>query len=275
MKRRALIPWMFLAPSLSCVCMFVLIPFADAVRRSFFSAMSGEFQGFRNYQVIFQNESFQLASWNTFRFTAICVPLVLVLSLLLAVLLFSCGGKDFLKTSFLIPMAIPAAAIALLWQALFQENGLLSSLLGRSENWLDSGWAYLLLAGSYLWKNVGYAMVLWLAGLNSIPVSLYEAAMADGAGALRRFYYITLPCLAPTFYTVAVICLVNSFKVFREAYLIAGDYPHDCIYLLQHLFNNWFLTLDIDRLCAAATVMTAAVLPVILLLQHRFGREEA
>jgi len=117
-------------------------------------------------------------------------------------------------------------------------------------------------------------MVLWLAGLDTISVSLYEAARVDGAGALRCFRYITLPGLAPTMGTVAVISLLNSFKVFREAYLISGPYPHDSIYQLQHLFNNWFTDMDISRLCAAAVLLCIVLAALILLIQHFWQGQE-
>lgn len=275
--RKAVLPWLFLGPSLLCVSIFVVIPFVDAVRRSFFSAMSGEFVGTKNYDIIFQNKAFQLAGWNTIRFTLLCIPALILLSLALALLVHACKERrGIFKTSFLIPMAIPVASIVLIWKVLFHENGLLNkaavAMGGAPIDWLHSSWAFLLLIISYLWKNSGYDMVLWLSGISSIPGSLFEAAQVDGANAFQTFFRITLPNLKPTLFTITVLSLLNSFKVFREAYLVAGDYPDDSMYMLQHLFNNWFLTLDIDKMCAAATVMAVTVLVVILMLQFFLGR---
>lgn len=269
--------WIFLLPSLAGVSGFVLIPFLDAFRRSFFGAMNGQFVGFKNYAAVFENQAFQLAAGNTLRFVAICIPALVVTSLLLAVMVSALKEKSGLyKTSFLIPMAIPVASIALLWKAFFHQNGLLNrtvvALGGATVDWMNTDWAFVLLVLSYLWKNTGYDMVLWTAGLSGISPSLYEAAQVDGAGAVSRFFRITLPQLMPTLFTITVLSLLNSFKVFREAYLIAGDYPHSSIYMLQHLFNNWFVTLDIDKLCAAATLLAGAVFALILLLQRLWAR---
>lgn len=111
----AWVPWLFLLPSLLAVSIFVVVPFADVVRRSFFSAIGGKFVGFQNYISVFHNEAFQLAAHNTAKFTAVCIPLLLVISLLLAILLDAVRERrGILKTSFLIPLTIPAASVALL-----------------------------------------------------------------------------------------------------------------------------------------------------------------
>ena len=133
--------------------------------------------------------------------------------------------------------------------------------------------AFWVLIFTYLWKNSGYDMILFLAGLDGISPDIYEAAAVDGANAKQVFLYITLPNLMPTAIMTAILSLLNTFKVFREAYLVAGPYPHDSIYLLQHLFNNWFLSLDLPRLSAAA-VMVAAMLLIFILLIQRVWKEE-
>ena len=104
-------------------------------------------------------------------------------------------------------------------------------------------------------------MILWLAGLGAIPEEQYEAAKVQGAGAWACFRYITLPQLKETLFVTALLSFVKAFRVFREACLLAGEYPHESIYMLQHLFNNWFVNLDIQKMTAAA-VMTGGVLLV-------------
>lgn len=272
-------PWLFLAPSLLMVSVLVLVPFADVLRRSFFSAMGGEFVGLKNYLDVFRNEAFQLAAGNTARFTLICIPLLLAFSLLLALLVDAFKERrGIFKTSFLIPMSIPVASVVLLWKVMFHENGLLNRLIqsmgAEPVSWLDSGWAMAVLMFTYIWKNAGYDMVLWLSGITAISPALYESASLDGAGALRRFFHITLPNLMPTLFTAAVLSLLNSFKVFREAYLIAGSYPHESIYMLQHVFNNWFTKLDIDKMCTGAVLMALVVIGLIGVLQLMWGRRD-
>lgn len=278
-KKETIAAWLFLMPSLAGIMFFILIPFGDVVRRSFYEAMSGKFVGIDNYITVFINEAFQLAAKNTGRFILICIPLLMAISLFLSILVM--GQKkfgDFFKSSFLVPMAIPVASIVLLWDIFFNKNGLLNKMilmLGyQSIDWMHTSKAFYILVFSYLWKNTGYDMVLWLAGLNGISLALYEAAAIDGAGAWGKFRYITLPGLLPTAFTLFVLSLINSFKVFREAYLIAGSYPDNSIYMLQHLFNNWFVTLDIQKMCAAAIVVAVILLIFILIAQRYSNRGE-
>lgn len=278
-KKETIAAWLFLMPSLAGIMFFILIPFGDVVRRSFYEAMSGKFVGIDNYITVFINEAFQLAAKNTGRFILICIPLLMAISLFLSILVM--GQKkfgDFFKSSFLVPMAIPVASIVLLWDIFFNKNGLLNRMilmLGyQSVDWMHTSKAFYILVFSYLWKNTGYDMVLWLAGLNGISLALYEAAAIDGAGAWGKFRYITLPGLLPTAFTLFVLSLINSFKVFREAYLIAGSYPDNSIYMLQHLFNNWFVTLDIQKMCAAAIVVAVILLIFILIAQRYSNRGE-
>lgn len=271
--REAVAGWLFMLPSLAGVGLFVLAPFLGTVHRSFLNIAGSRFVGLANYAAVLGNAAFRLAAANTLRFLGVCLPLLLVISLLLALAVYALGqsgGVRVLRTSLLLPVAIPVAAIALLWQALFADrgilNGLLAALGARPISFLSTGAIFWVLIASYVWRNAGYDMVLWLAGLDSIPASLYDAAAVDGAGPWQQFWYITRPGLAPTLFAAAVLSLLNAFKAFREVYLVAGGYPPDAIYQLQHLFNNWFLALDIARLSAGAVLLAGALLLLILLL---------
>ncbi len=270
--------WLFLLPSLLGVIIFVLLPFLDVIRRSFYEAMSGRFAGFANYTLVLNNTAFRLAAGNTARFLITCIPLLLAVSLGLSLLLYY--QKEhirFFKTSFLLPMAIPVASVVLLWRLLFHEDGLLNGILlymGKEKlDFMNTDKAFLVLIISYLWKNTGYNMILWLTGLNGIPAALYEAASVDGAGFLAKFRYITMPLLLPSIYVISILAFVNSFKVFREAYLVAGDYPHESIYMLQHLLNNWFVALDIQKMSAAA-VMCVLLFAILISVLRKLNREE-
>ena len=277
MKGEGLAALAFLVPGFAGILIFFLIPFADTVRRGFFDARGKNFIGLEGYASVLKNSAFQLAAANTAKFIAVCIPLLLLVSLIISLLVRAIRprGKTF-KTTYLLPMAVPVASIVLLWQVLFHQNGLLNTILNsigaQPVDFMGTGAAFWVLVFTYLWKNSGYDMILWLAGLDSISESLYDAAKVDGANAWQTFRYITLPGLLPTVGLVSILSLLNGFKVFREAYLVAGAYPNDSIYLLQHLFNNWFQNLDISRLCAAATMLCMALLIIILLMQ-RFFRE--
>ena len=269
-KKKNLLPWLLLAPSLLGVGIFTLIPFADVFRRSFQKAVGTGFVGLGNYRTVLDNQAFQLAAGNTGRFLFVCLPLLLGLSLFVALLLERLGRKgNLLKSGFLLPMAVPAASVVLFWQLFFDREGILNHILEnfhiQGPDYMNSSGAFGVLVAVYIWKNLGYDMILWLSGLLGIPESLYEAARIDGAGEFQCFWYITRPLMVQTAFLTGTLSLVNAFKVFREAWMIAGNYPHDSIYMLQNLFNNWFTKLDMQKMTTGA-VMLAAVLGIFLIL---------
>lgn len=271
-RREGLWGLCFLAPSLLGVGYLVLIPSGDVLRRSFLTALSGEWAGLENYRRVLTNDAFWLAAGNTLRFLGLCLPLLLSLSLLLALALCRVPRLEKIKALYLLPMAIPAATVVLVWRLLFSRQGFLSAWLGTHVDWLGEHAALYILVGSYVWKNLGYTMVLWLAGLKAIPGELAEAARVDGAGRIRCFFRIILPNLKGSAYTITVLSLLNAFKAFREAYLVSGAYPQQDIYLLQHLFQNWYTRLDMDKLAAGAVLMALLLGSLSLLLQRLWDK---
>ena len=183
-------------------------------------------------------------------------------------------------------MAMPTAAIAIVWKMLFYKQGFFNKYLLRLAaagnpdaaaapiDYLGTGAAFFLLCATYIWKNLGYTIVLWLAGIMGINGEMLEAAKVDGAGNMQRLFYVLLPNLKGSMYTIVVLSFLNSFKIYREAYLVAGAYPHESIYMLQHLFNNWFVNLDLDKMAAAAVVCGVVFLTGILLLQRAWDDRE-
>lgn len=264
---------LFLLPSVAGVAIFTLLPFCEVLRRSFTNASGTKLVGFENYTSALSNKAFQTAVSNTARFICICVPLLLLASLALALLLRKIKpmGKAF-KTAYLLPMAVPVASLALFWQMLFSQKGIVNAALaaiGVSEiDFMGTGAAFWVLVLTYIWKNAGYDIVLWLCGLDGISDSLYEASAADGANGYQQFIYITMPLMMPTLGLTTLLSLLNTFKAYREAYLVSGAYPHESIYLIQHLFNNWFMALDMGRLCAAAVLLTLCLALILLPLQR-------
>lgn len=239
------------------------------------TAMSGQWVGFANYQKVLNNEAFLLAAENTLRFLGLCLPLLLSFSLLLALVICRIPRLEQVKALFLLPMAIPAATVVLVWRLLFVKQGFMNAWLGTHVDWLGEHTALAILVGSYVWKNLGYTMILWLAGLKAIPTELSEAARVDGAGRIRCFFRITLPNLKGNAYTITVLSLLNAFKSFREAYLVSGAYPQEDIYLLQHLFQNWYTRLDLDKLAAGAVLLVLMLGGLSLLLQQLWNRGDA
>ena len=272
------IGWLFILPSLMGVAVFYVIPFGDVVRRSFLRAARSTadgrgFAGLDNYRYVLANPAFRLAAGNTMRFVLVCIPLLLALSLGLAVLLQATrNGQRVLKSAYLIPLAVPAASVILLWNVVFDSHGCLNGILAllgyEGMDWMNTDAAFSVLVFSYLWKNLGYDVILWLTGLSRISGSIYEAARVDGAGGWKCFRYITLPNIRPVAFTIVILSLLNSFKVFREAYLVAGNYPQEKIYLLQHVFNNWFAELSVDKMAAGSVLLCVLITAFVVLLQH-------
>ena len=271
---------LFLLPSLTGVLILFVFPYLDVIRRSFMDGTGRKFVGLENYEAVFANQSFRLASANTVCFMAVCIPLLTLLSLLIAVhLQKNRFVGTWVKSVFLLPMAMPVASIVLLWNVLFTKNGFLSDLLElfgvAGQNWMNTEYSFAILVFSYIWKNLGYDIILWLAALSTIPPESYEAAKVDGAGGKECFFYITMPNLWSSMFLITTLSLINGFKVFREAYLIAGDYPQEHIYLLQHLFNNWFRDLAVNKLAAGAVLMGVVLFGLIMVFQKLFDRESS
>lgn len=273
----------FLLPGFCGVAVFSLLPFMDVIRSSFVQVVSGRFCGLENYRIVLHNRAFLLAVKNTLRFLLVCLPLLLGISLVLAFLLHAWQmvfhqKLRLLKAAYLVPMAIPAASLVLLWKLMFDKHGFVNGILHlcgiHAVDWMNTGAAFFVLVFSYIWKNLGYTMVLWLAGLSSISPDLYEAAEMDGAGRMTQFFKITLPLIRPLIFTIVVLSFLNSFKVFRETYLVAGNYPQEDMYLLQHLFNNWFTDLSVDKMAAGSVLLALVITVFVLLLQKLWETNE-
>ncbi|MBB6730247.1 carbohydrate ABC transporter permease [Cohnella zeiphila] len=271
----------FLGPSLTGFLLFYLIPFGAVVYYSFIDTpIQGHFVGLDNYRLLWDSASFRKAFVNSLAFAGAGVPILFAFSLALALLLSGAMPlRRTFRTAFLLPLVVPVASIALVWQALFHWqgalNGLLASLGLTPVDWMNSRWSFAVMVIVYVWKNAGYNLVLFLAGLANVPAEQKEAAAIDGAGPWRRFWAITWPGLAPVSFFVVVMSVVASFKVFRETYLVAGAYPNDAIYTLQHFMNNSFQNLDYSKLTSAAVLLAIVIGAAVYVLfrAERLARE--
>lgn len=272
MRKDASSALLFLAPSLIGFSLFYLIPFGMGAMYSLQSSpVDGSFVGISNYRELLASLSFRKAAANTLWFTSASVPLMIAASLVVAMLLNgSVYLRNLLRTAYVLPLVVPVASVILVWQVMFDWNGTLNGILHGMGidriDWMKSDWARSVVIFVYMWKNIGYNIILFLAGLQNIPNDYYETAEVEGAGPISKFTGITLVYLLPTTFFVVLMSIVNSFKVFRETYLIAGGYPHDSIYMLQHYMNNMFLSLDIQKLTAAAVLMAGGMMLIVFLL---------
>ena len=272
----------FLSPSLLGVGIFFILPFCVVVYYSLIDGVgSKNFVFLQNFIKLFDNSAFRLAAKNTLTFSAMAVPLAVVLSMVLALMLESrIPLKSQFRTFFLSPMMVPVASVVLIWQVLFNYNGTVNEfimLFGADKvDWLQSQFAPVVVLLLFLWKNLGYNMILFMAALNNIPKELLEVADVEGAGEMYKFFAIKLRYLSPTVLFVTILSLINSFKVFREVYLLAGAYPYEALYTLQHFMNNTFDSLDYQKLSAAAVLMALVMVVIIALLfkaEDWFGKD--
>ena len=253
--------WLFLLPSLLGVAFFYIVPFIYSFCYAVIDNMtSWKFVGLRHFEETLRNPLFIQAAGNTVLFVCICVPLSMGLALLLALCLKGLKRCRPLATLvLLVPLVVPSGSIVSFWNTLFSSNGLVMKALlqaGFSHDALSSSdWSMAALVVIFLWKNVSYNIVLFWSGLNWIPKTYYEQMALEGTGVFRQFANVTWVYLAPTTFVVLLMSIVNSFKVFKEVYMLYGSYPSPEIYMLQHYMNNQFAAMNMQKLSAAAYIM--------------------
>ena len=273
----------FSGPSFLGMLIFFVAPFCVVIYYSFIAgALDHSFVGLKNYIAVWNNGAFQIAVKNTAVFSGLSVPLAVVLALALALML-ECRipFKSQFRTFFLSPMMVPVASIILVWQVLFHSNGVVNEFLSvfgvKAIDWLKSDYCMVVIVLLFLWKNLGYNMILFMAALNNIPKELLEVAEVEGASKAYQFFHIKLRYLSPTVLFVTILSIINSFKVFREIYLLSGDYPYEGLYMLQHFMNNMYnKNLDYQRLSAAAIMLAVVIIALIALLfaiENYFGKD--
>lgn len=279
-KKGRILARCMLWPGLIGVVTFYVFPFFLTVYYSVLhDPFEKQFVGLDNYRDLLQNAVFRLAVRNTVRFSALAVPLAVGLALGLALALERrIPGKSRFRTALLSPLMAPIASVVLIWKILFHQNGtvnrLLATLSVNGPDWLYSSWGVLVIVLLFLWKNLGYDLVLFMAAISHIPAETVEAARIDGAGAWRTFWCIKWRYLLSTTLFVSILTLANSFKVFREVYMLSGNYPYEELYMLQHFMNNMFRTLNYPYLSAATVLMTLVIGGVLAVLFYFEGRAQ-
>ncbi len=273
---------LFITPGFLGVMLFFLLPFLVIIYYSMVdNPISGNFVFLDNFTKIVGNGAFQRAVKNTMTFSMVSVPLAVVLSLLLAIVLEAkLPFRSQFRTFFLSPMMVPVASIVLIWQVLFHYNGTVNEIVmalgGGKIDWLKSEYAQIVVVLLFLWKNLGYNMILFMAALASVPKDILEVARLESATPLQTFFHIKIRYLSSSILFVTIMSLINSFKVFREIYLLTGNYPYHSIYMLQHFMNNKFESLDYQALSAAAILMCLVMIVIIgilFIVENHFGKD--
>ena len=264
-KWNQILPWLMLMGSVTGFCLFYLVPFVVSF---FYSVVDnpvhGAFCGLQNYRELLRNPYFLRGLKNTALFMAISIPLNVMLSLGVALAIHNMRRyPKFFSLVFLIPLAIPSATSAFFWENFWGAHGTFNQFLSvfgiRGIDWLNSKYGLIVMVIIFIWKNIGYNMALYLSGLSSIPKQYYEYADVEGAYGFWKFRHITWVYLTPTTFLVLIMTFVNSFKVFKEIYIITGEYPPDGLYMLQHYMNNMFLSLNYSKLASAVYILTIVI----------------
>ncbi|MEU2105798.1 sugar ABC transporter permease [Nocardia sp. NPDC019255] len=283
-RRRERAGWAFVAPNVAAVAVFLLFPLAYSLYLSFhswdlFSPM--RFVGVDNYRRLFTSDPlFLIALRNTAVFTLLTlVPTVVIGLAVAAALNRKLAGIGLFRTIAFLPLVASAVAMAVVWRFLFTDDGLLNVALGwigiDAVPWLtDPDWALVSLSIVTVWKSVPFATVILLAAMQGVPETLYEAAKIDGAGALRRFFAITVPLIRGPLSFVFIITIINSVQAFDQAYALTGGNggPETGTYLLGiMLFQNAFGFYEVGYASALAWVIFA-ILFLLTLVQLRMAR---
>ena len=212
----------FLTPSILGVLVFFVLPFLVVIYFSFVNnPIAKRFVGLTNYINVIQNVAFRTAVWNTLFFSIVAVPLAVILGMVLAFLLDSgIPMRSQLRSCFLTPLMVPTASIVLIWQVLFDYNGVVNVAIqkfgGGQIDWLKSSAGLFVIILLFLWKNLGYNMILFLSAMGNIPKDIIEVAELDGANRWQILMHVKLRYLSPTIMFVTILSMIKSFKVFRE-----------------------------------------------------------
>jgi multiple sugar transport system permease protein len=275
--REELAGYLFILPWLIGFLVFTAGAMIYSLYLSFFEAdflSQFTFVGLANYaQMLFSDELWPKAIRNTAYFAFVSVPLLTSLALLIALLLNQkVIGLSILRTIYYLPSVVQGVAVAILWVWLFHPefgpiNGLLRVVGLPGPTWLSSStWAMPAIIMMSLW-GVGGSMIIFLAGLQGIPQSLYDAAAIDGAGSLRSFWHITIPMMTPTIFFSLILGLIGSFQMFTQAYVMTRGGPNNAtLTYVMLIYNKGFQQFHFGYAAALAWVLFIIILVFTLLI---------
>lgn len=280
-SRNALWGYFFIAPQLLGLLAFSLIPLLFALVLSFmkwdgFGEQS--FIGFANFSSQFHNPDFWKALVNTVYYTILVIPGSILISLLLALALNKVKGKEIYRLIYFMPVVTSSVSIGVIWMWILNGDfGILNQLLSyigiEGPKWLtNTKWVMPSIAMLSIWWGLGHNMVIFLAGLQGISQSYYEAAEIDGASKWQKFWHITLPLLSPTTFFITIMAIISSFQVFDQAFVMTNGGPAKASYtLVYHIYDQAFIDFQMGESAAAAMILFAIIL-VFTLIQFKFSQ---
>lgn len=282
--------WLFCAPALIPIALFIILPFCMSIIYSFTNKMlvqkAGkpvEFVGLKNFIKIATSGTAQQAFINTAIYALLVVPVIILLGTLLAVLVNnSLKGVKLFRTIYFSPQVITMTVVAVVWSFIFSPgaDGLMNSVLKvfglQPQAWLqDSKWALFCIAIMYIWQSLGMQMLIILGGLQFISEDLYEAGRMDGCNASQRFWYITVPMLKNTLVYVLISTTINTLKLFTQVYVLTNGGPKgsttSVVYLL---YKSGFVNNQLGYSSAIAVVFFLIVFAISLIQNRVLGRDD-
>lgn len=286
-RRTAVIAWLFAAPFVISFGVFGLVPLVSSFAMSFTdlkvtdirNPFAVNFVGLQNFAAVLTDSSFLNALRNTLLFVLFGVPLSLLIALVLAVMLNSLGRRaaTFFRVGFYTPVVTTIVAVAVVWRVMYQDDGLINSLLAMvgidGPNWLaEPATALPALTVMAVWRSIGTSMVIFLAGLQSIPMDVKEASSVDGAGAVQQFFRITIPMMMPTILLNAILTTTGFMQFFDEPFVMTNGGPLESTTSIALWVFRQFQWGNYATGSAAAYVLFA-VIGLFALIQFRFLRQ--
>lgn len=266
-RKEYLAALLFILPSFAGIAVFYIVPYIICFVKSLY--IGNTFVGITNYIQLFQNNTFLLALKNTAIFTIAAIPILMVVSFLIALFLNSFKKiSSFFRSALLIPVVVPIASLICVWQVIFDDYGAINGLLNyfglNTVEFFNSEFSMVMIILIYVWKYCGFCVILFTAGLANVPQSLYEGARLDGAGSFKIVTKITIPMITPTTFFVFLMEIIYSFKIFREVFALFGDYPNTNVYFLQNFINNNYYNLNYPRLSSASIILSVFMIVILL-----------
>jgi multiple sugar transport system permease protein len=282
MAERRMAALLFVLPSLLFLAIFVVYPIVNAFYLSLhrYDLLTPPiWDGLGRYRLLFDDDRFVKALGNTLLFAVMTVPLGTVISLLLAVLIDQpLRGIYLFRTAYYLPVVTSFVAVSFIWLWIYEPQfGLLNQLLENlglpTLSWLrDPTTSMLSIAILSIWKNAGYNMIIFLAGLQGVPDYLYEAAEIDGAGPVQRFWHITLPMLSPTTFFVFVVYFIGALQMFTQSWILTQGGPLDSTLTVVYLiYQNGFEFLKMGS-AAAMSVILFILIAIVTYINTRIVR---
>jgi multiple sugar transport system permease protein len=264
--------WILVLPTVIGLVVLNLYPMLNTIFQSFFKTgdfgRGNTFVGLSNYSKLFKDRSFILSIGNTLKYTIIEVPISIIISLVLAQLLNGkIKGKDVYRTIFFLPMVVAPAAVAMVWKWMYNsEFGLINNIFNSSVHWISSpSIAIFSIAFIGIWSDIGYNMILFIAGLQEVPTDYYEAADIDGASGFRKFFNITIPMISPMIFFVVVTRVLAALKVFDFIYMIMSR-SNPALEKTQSLVYLFYTSAFVENDYGYSSAIVVVLLLMILLI---------